>query len=370
MPQHLEALVVGAGVIGVAVARALARAGREVVVLERERAIGQHASSRNSEVLHAGIYYPPDSLKARLCVQGRHALSRYCAARGVPHRRVGKLIVATTDAQRATLERLHARARQNGVDDLRPLDAAGVTAFEPRVRAVAGLWSPSTGIIDSDGLMRALWSDAQDRGASVALDTRLGAATPGPRGLTVEAADATIRCDLLINAAGLGACAVARRIVGLDPSRIPTPHLLKGSYFAVHGPPALSHLVYPVPDSASLGIHVTLDLAGGVRLGPDQQWVDTIDYAVDAARGPAFAQAVRSYYPGLDPAALRPDYAGIRAKIVGPGQPAADFIIDGPADHGIPGLCNLFGIESPGLTASLAIADEVMRRLGIEPAPD
>ncbi len=368
MPERVQALVVGAGVVGVAVARALARAGREVVLIERERGMGQHGSSRNSEVVHAGLYYPPGSLKARLCVEGRHALARYCASRGVGYRPIGKLVVATDEAQRATLAALRARAHDNGVDDLRPLDAHDITAIEPRVVAVAGLWSPSTAIVDSEGLLRALWSEAHDLGASLALATPLESDVPREDGNDVHAGSTTVRCQLLVNAAGLGATAVAQSIAGLSPDHIPTSHLLKGSYFSVAGRPALSHLVYPVPDTHSLGIHVTLDIGGGVRLGPDQQWVDHIDYTVDPGRARHFAQAAARYWPQVDVSMLQPAYAGIRAKIVGPGQPAADFRIDGPRDHGIPGLCNLFGIESPGLTSSIAIADEVLRRLGIDPA--
>lgn len=365
---RLDAVVVGAGVVGLAVARALALVGRDVVVLERERMPGQHASSRNSEVLHAGLYYPPGSLKARLCVAGRRALVRYCRRRGVDHRLVGKLVVATSPRQRPTLARLHARARANGVD-LHPLSAADVTALEPSVRADAGLLSPATGIIDGHGLMRALRADAEQRGAMLALDTPLVAAGPRDDGLWVQAGDLTLRCALLVNAAGMDAPRVAAAIEGLPPGAVPTPQLCKGSYFALRGP-SFEHLVYPVPDTASLGIHVTLDLGGGVRVGPDQQWIDRVDYDVDPGRADAFARAVAAYVPALHPAMLRPDYAGIRAKIHGPGQPPSDFVIQGPAEHGIVGLCNLLGIESPGLTACLAIADEVLRRLGLDPPAD
>ena len=373
MTTRIDALVVGAGVVGLAIARALARAGREVVVLERERAFGQHTSSRSSEVLHAGLYYPPGSLKARLCVEGRHALVRYCRDRGVALRQLGKLVVATRDEQRATLAQIHARALANGADDVRMIDAAEVHALEPRVRAVAGLWSPSTGILDAHGLMRALLADAEAHGAALAVGNAFERArVRSSGGLHVWAGGTSLRCSLLVDAAGLFAPDVAAAIEGLPPGLVPRQRLLKGSYFSLlsQGPAPFSHLVYPVPDAATLGIHVTLDLAGRVRLGPDQEWVDRIDYAVDPARAPAFARAVSDYYPELDPTALQPDTAGIRPKLHGPGEPAVDFVIQGPEGHGIPGLCNLFGIESPGLTACLAIAREVLARLGIAPAPE
>ena len=367
MSTRIDALVVGAGVIGLAVARALAATGREVIVIEREHAPGQHASSRNSEVIHAGIYYPPGSLKARLCVDGRRALVRYCREHGVAHRLLGKLVVATRQAERATVQQLHDRARANGVLAVRLVDAAEIRTLEPSVRAVAGLLSPGTGIVDGHGLMRALLADAEAHGAVLAAGTSFERARVEPDGVRVWAGDAELRCAVLVNAAGLHATAVARAIEGLPPAHVPRTYLLKGSYFALAGPSPFSRLIYPVPDAATLGIHVTLDLAGGVRLGPDREWVERIDYAVDPARAATFAEAVSAYYPALDPAALRPDTAGIRPKLHGPGQPAADFVIEGPAAHGVPGLCNLFGIESPGLTACLAIADEVLRRLQLLP---
>lgn len=368
MAERIDALVVGAGVIGLAIARALALAGRDVVVVERERAPAQHTSSRNSQVLHAGLYYPPGSLKARLCVEGRAALVRYCHDRGVAHRLLGKLVVATRHAQHPALEALLARARTNGAEGVRLVDAAEARALEPHVRATMALWSPGTGILDAHELVRALWADAEAHGAMLALAAPFVRARVRARGgFRAWAGDAELRCELLVDAAGLGAPEVAAAIEGLAPEHVPHQRLLKGSYFALRGPVPFTHLVYPVPDAATLGIHVTLDLAGRARLGPDQEWVDRIDYAVDPARAPAFARAVADYYPTLDPDALEPDTAGIRPKLHGPGQPAADFVIRGPADHGVPGLCALFGIESPGLTACLAIADEVLARLGLAP---
>lgn len=368
MVPELDAVVVGAGVIGLAIARALACAGREVVVIERERAIAQHASSRNSEVLHAGIYYPPSSLKARLCVQGRRALVQYCRERDVDFRLLGKLIVAARPDQRATLEQLHQRAQNNGVHDLRMLSGPEVVAMEPALRVDAGLWSPGTGIIDSHRLMQALWADAEERGASLALDTEVVSVRPRDGHLELRAGDLDTTCATLVNAAGLGARALASRIEGLAADHVPPLHLLKGNYFSLDRPAPFSHLVYPVPDAATLGVHVTLDLGGGVRFGPDQQWIDRIDYEVDPARAEGFATAIAAYYPEIRVEDLAPAYAGIRAKIQGPGEPPTDFVIQGPQVHGIDGVCNLFGIESPGLTASLAIADEVLAHLGIPAA--
>lgn len=363
MPSEVDALVIGAGIIGVAIARALALAGREVILVEQERSPGQHTSSRNSEVLHAGLYYPPGSLKARLCVAGRPALVDYCRAQSVPHAQPGKLIVATHRHQHSRLDHIEQRARQNGVDSLLRLDAAAVRAREPTIEATEALWSPDTGIVDSHTLLRALLADAQRHGAMLSPATTVLAIDQRPGGLTVVTEPLRLRCRLVVNAAGHGAHAIARRTQGLVAQHIPPQHWLKGTYFRLAGPSPWRHLIYPVPDTASLGIHVTLDLAGQARFGPDQQWVDHLDYALEPDRAAHFERAIRAYYPDLDPARLQPDYVGVRPKVVGPGQPAADFIIDGPATHGIDGLCNLFGIESPGLTACLAIADHVVRTL-------
>jgi L-2-hydroxyglutarate oxidase LhgO len=364
---EVEAVVVGAGVIGLAVARALARAGTEVVVLEAERTFGAHSSSRNSEVIHAGLYYPAGSLKARLCVAGRRRLYAWCRARRVGHRQTGKLIVATAHDDPAVLDRILASAANNDVTDLRRLDRAEVRALEPDLDVAGALLSPSTGIVDSHGVMQALLADAEDRGAMVAWSTSLVSARPDDGGFVVTAGGDVVRCRILVNAAGLGAQAVAGAIEGMPADAIPTRYLAKGTYFSLRGRCPFSRLIYPVPATASLGVHLTLDLAGAARFGPDQEWVDTIDYAADERRGDAFYAAVRRYWPGLPDGALQADYAGIRAKVQAPGTAMADFVIAGPETHGLPGLVNLFGIESPGLTACLPLADEVLARLHIAP---
>lgn len=364
---RINALVIGAGVIGLATARALAQRGCEVIVVDSEGAMGQHASSRNSEVLHAGLYYPPGSLKARLCVQGRHALLAYCRARGVAHAQPGKLVVATRHDQHAELQRIYARGQRNGVEDLRLLSAREARALEPTIAATSALLSPATGIVDSHGLMQALWRDAQDAGALMALRTHVRRMEPCTDGVHVwtDHEEPPLRFHVVVNAAGLGARAIAIATAGLDAQHVPPLHLLKGTYFSFGAPSPWSHLVYPVPDTASLGIHLTLDLHGRARFGPDQQWIDTIDYVPDPTRAAAFAAAIAAYYPALDATRLRPDYVGIRAKTQGPGEPPTDFMIQGPTHHGIAGLCNLFGIESPGLTSCLAIAEEVVRCLDL-----
>jgi L-2-hydroxyglutarate oxidase LhgO len=361
--DHVEAIVVGAGVVGLAVARALAMAGRDTILIEAEGAIGTGTSSRNSEVIHAGIYYPTSSLKARHCVAGARALYAYCEAHGVAHRRVGKLIVATEEGQIGKLAAIKAQAEANGVHDLQWLDQAEARALEPEVTAVRALWSPSTGILDSHGYMLALSGDVQAAGGMLALATPLNHAAATGSGFVVETGGAEpmrLTCDILVNSAGLGAPDLARRIKGYPVTRAPRAYLCKGNYFILSGvKPPFRHLVYPIPEQAGLGIHATLDLAGQVRFGPDVEWTEALDYTPDAARATAFASAIRSYWPGLPDGALVPAYAGIRPKITAPGEPAADFVIEGPADHGVPGLVNLFGIESPGLTSSLSIADAV-----------
>ncbi|WP_087723260.1 NAD(P)/FAD-dependent oxidoreductase [Pandoraea sp. PE-S2T-3] len=365
--DKVDCVVIGAGVVGLAVARAMAMAGREVVILESERAIGTGTSSRNSEVIHGGIYYSPGSLKARLCVEGKHKLYDFCASHGVEHRRCGKLIVATTDHQIGELEVIAANARASGVDDLQWLTTEEVAQREPDLHTFGALLSPSTGIIDSHGLMLALQGDAENAGAMLAFDARVvGGRVGGAAGaegieLTVQTGGetSTLLANTVINSAGLYAVDIARTFEGLDPAHIPQRYYAKGSYFTCAQRAPFTHLIYPVPEPGGLGVHLTLDLGGQARFGPNVEWVDDIDYTVNAADGDGFYAAVRRYWPALADGALQPGYAGIRPKISGPGQPAADFRIDGPAVHGVSGLVNLFGIESPGLTASLAIADAV-----------
>jgi L-2-hydroxyglutarate oxidase LhgO len=361
MSENVDCVVVGAGVVGLAVARALALQGREVMVLEAADAIGTGTSSRNSEVIHAGLYYATGSLKAQLCVQGRELLYAYCAERGVPHRRCGKLIVATAPGQVPALQGIQARARANGVTDLQWLDAAAAQALEPALQCVAALHSPSTGIVDSHALMLALQGDLEHAGGLVALNAALADARVTPQGLHLRAADGTVLlARTVVNAAGLGAPGLARRFAGLEARHVPTPYYAKGNYFTLAGRAPFSRLVYPAPEAAGLGVHLTLDMGGQARFGPDVQWVDSPDdLQVDPARGDAFYAEVRKYWPGLKDGALVPGYAGMRPKITAPGEPAADFVVQGPAVHGVPGLVNLFGIESPGLTSSLAIGAHV-----------
>lgn len=372
MTEQVDAVVIGAGVIGLAVARRLALAGLDTIVLEATGAIGTETSARNSEVIHAGLYYPNNSLKARLCVIGKQMLYGYCHARGIGHRRCGKLIVAADQAEAAVLADIDAGARANGVTDLRLLSAAEARTLEPALTCAAALLSPSTGIVDSHGLMLALLGDAEAAGAMIAFHSPVAAGRVGAGGLTVETAGPTpmaLGCRVLVNAAGLDAPAVAARFDGLPADDLPRTWLAKGSYFTLAGRIPFRHLIYPVPCDGGLGVHLTIDLAGQARFGPDVEAVETRDYRVDPRRGDRFYAAVRRYWPGLPDAALLPGYAGIRPRITPPGVPLADFRIDGPETHGIGGLVNLFGIESPGLTSVLALADVVGTRLGLSPAP-
>ncbi len=365
--DRVECVVVGAGVIGLAIARRLAQAGREVIVLESTGDIGNGTSSRNSEVIHAGIYYPSGSLMARLCVSGKHALYEYCESHGVPHKRCGKLIVATTPEEANKLEAIRQQAARNGVGDLVLLGGAQARAMEPALACDAALLSPSTGIIDSHAYMLALRGDAEDRGAACAFEAPLRRAEVASGGFVLDVggeAAMTLQCGTLINAAGLEAVATARNISGMPHDLVPQAYLAKGNYFSCSARAPFAHLIYPVPEPGGLGVHLTLDMAGQARFGPDVEWVETLDYAVDPKRAERFYPAIRRYWPSLPDGALMPSYSGIRPKIVPPEVARQDFVIQGPRDHGVTGLINLFGIESPGLTASLAIADVVADLVG------
>ncbi len=370
MAETADCLVVGAGVVGLAVARALAQAGREVIVIEAENAIGTGTSSRNSEVIHAGIYYPTGSLKARLCIQGREFLYRYCAERGIEHRRCGKLIVATSEEELPALRKIHDQALANGVSDLRPIGGNVAREMEPNLRCIQALHSPSTGIIDSHAVMLAFQGDAEARGAVIAFNSEIKAGRITDDGIEVEIgstvgepATMRLRCRSLVNAAGLGAQGVARRLSGLKPETIPPLHYAKGNYFSLLGKTPFSRLIYPIPEKGGLGVHITLDLAGRGRFGPDVEWIERINYDVDPRRCTGFYAEIRKYWPELPDDALIPGYAGIRPKLGPAGAPASDFVIQGPEAHRVSGLVNLYGIESPGLTASPAIAAEVAARL-------
>jgi L-2-hydroxyglutarate oxidase LhgO len=391
MAEHVQTVVIGAGVVGLAIARALAMSGREVLVLEREPAFGTITSARNSEVIHAGIYYPKDSLKARLCVAGRHALYDYCAAHGIPHRRCGKLIVACSPEEVPELAAIAARARANGVDDLREITAGEARAMEPALACCGALVSPSTGIVDSHALMLTLLGEAEGHGAMLVPNTEIialqalsigadarddpkpspcegkergGSSRPQGRGYLIRTGGAEpmeLVADELVNSAGLGAPALARAMRGLPDAAVPRQWIAKGNYFSLSGRAPFSRLVYPAPVAGGLGVHLTLDLAGRGRFGPDVQWIEEEDYSVDPSRAALFYQAIRRYWPGLPDGALAPDYAGIRPKLAPTGNP--DFRIDGREVHGLRGHVGLYGIESPGLTSSLAIGDMVRSML-------
>jgi L-2-hydroxyglutarate oxidase LhgO len=363
--EQVDCVVVGAGVVGLAVARALAQAGREVLVLEACDAFGTQTSARNSEVIHAGIYYPAGSLKAQLCVRGKQLLYDYCGERGLPHQRCGKLIVATREEQVAQLLAIQAKAAANGVTDLVLLDRAQAVAAEPQLQCVAALHSPSTGIVDSHALMLSLLGDLERAGGVLVLNSPLAVARIAQGAIDLVAEDGTqLSANTVVNAAGLQAPALAARFEGLASHYVPQAHFAKGNYFTLAGRSPFSRLIYPVPEAAGLGVHLTIDLGGQARFGPDVQWVDDPqDLAVDPARGDAFYAEVRKYWPALPDGALLPAYAGMRPKIHGPDNPTADFVIQGPTVHGVPGLVNLFGIESPGLTSALAIAEHVQAML-------
>lgn len=361
--EEVDCVVVGAGVVGLAVARALAQSGREVIILEAAEGIGTGTSSRNSEVIHAGIYYPANSLMARFCVAGRRTLYAYCAERGVPHVNCGKLIVATSAQEDAMLAGIKQRAEANGVEGMRVLSAAEAIELEPNLTCTSALLSPATGIVDSHAFMLALQGDAEHAGAVPVFFSPMLSGRVVDRRIEIDVGGAdpmTLRCRLLVNSAGLNAPDLAGKLVGMPAERVPPSYYAKGNYFTLTGRSPFSRLIYPVPVPGGLGVHLTVDLGGQARFGPDVEWIDTLDYTVDPARADSFYAAVRRYWPGLKDGALQPGYAGIRPKIVPKGAPGQDFVVQGPQTHGVPGLVNLFGIESPGLTASLAIADHVL----------
>jgi L-2-hydroxyglutarate oxidase LhgO len=362
--DRIECVVVGAGVVGLAVARHLARSGLEVVVVESAGDIGTGTSSRNSEVIHAGIYYPAGSLMARMCVAGKQMLYTYCDDHGVPYRRCGKLIVATANNEDEKLASIRSRAEANGVDDLQMLSADEARALEPALNCTGALLSPSTGILDSHAYMLALRGEIEDAGGALAFHAPLRSAKAVAGGFEVEIggdSPMTLQCRLLVNSAGLSAPAIARVIEGMPADRIPNIYYAKGNYFSCSTRAPFSRLIYPMPEPGGLGVHLTIDLGGQAKFGPDVEWIDKIDYAVDPARAERFYPAIRRYWPTLPDGALMPSYSGIRPKIVPPAVAKQDFVIQGPQDHGLAGLINLFGIESPGLTSSLAIANEVAR---------
>ena len=367
MTDQVDTIIVGAGVVGLAIAREMALSGDEVVVLEAEDAIGTGISARNSEVIHAGIYYPAGSLKAQLCRPGRGALYAYCQSHGIAHRRMGKLVVATQEDELDALDAIKAKAEANGVDDLQPLDRDQAKAMEPALKCAGALLSPSTGIIDTHGYMLALQGDSESNGSVIALSSPFDGGTVSGDGITVRVGGTepmTLKCRRFINSAGLGAQAVATAIEGLPADSIPPLFYAKGNYFTFCGKSPFRTMIYPVPVQAGLGTHSTLDLAGQTKFGPDVQWVNSPDYAVDASRAEQFYLAIRRYWPDLADGALQPGYVGVRPKLVSEGDPRGDWDIQGPQHHGIDGVVNLFGIESPGLTASLAIAGYVAGLLG------
>lgn len=370
--ENTACVIAGAGVVGLAIAREMAMRGFETLVLEAEHMIGTQTSSRNSEVIHAGIYYEPGSLKAQFCIKGKEMLYHYAQAQNIPYKRCGKLIVATSEAQRAALDTIIERAEASGVHDLQRLSAAEVQALEPAIQCTAALFSPTTGIIDSHALMLSLQGDAENHGAAIAFNTEiLSVVVEKDGGFAITTRDResgevyTLSAERFINAAGLGAQAIARTITDLNPAHIPQLYLAKGNYFSALGKTPFSHLIYPVPEDGGLGVHLTLDLNGQMRFGPDVEWLDeedatnALDYSVNPQRGDSFYAAIRSYWPDLPDGCLQPTYSGIRPKLSRKGETAADFKISGPQEHHISGLVNLFGIESPGLTSSLAVAAHV-----------
>ena len=360
----MQVLVVGAGVVGLAMARAAALKGHEVIVAEATKGIGNGVSSRNSEVIHGGMYYPSGSLRAYHCPRGRRMLYEFCASHGVPHRKCGKLIVATEDAEVSKMEAILKQGATNGVEGFELIDGAAARKMEPALHCVAALRSPETGIIDSHQFMTALRGDLEDRGGMIAFDTRIERISHNQSGWMVHFSGSDtgeLAVDAVINSAGLGAQALARHTETYPQERVPRLVMARGNYFGYAGRPVFSRLIYPAPRiDGGLGTHVTLDLAGRMRFGPDVEWIDEENYDVNPARAQSFYASIRRYWPGLPDHSLQPDYAGIRPKLTGPGEPAADFMTEGPAQHGRPGLIHLFGIESPGLTSALSLADEVV----------
>jgi L-2-hydroxyglutarate oxidase LhgO len=364
----MQILVIGAGVVGLATARACAHAGHDVIVAEATSGIGNGVSSRNSEVVHGGMYYSTGSLRAYHCPRGRRLLYAFCASHGVPHKMCGKLIVATNTAELAKIESIHKQGLLNGVEGLEIIYGNAVSTLEPELSCVAAVLSPHTGIVDSHAFMLALQGDLEDRGGMIAFNTRVDHLAHGSDGWSVTFSGAergTLNVDAVINSAGLGATAIAAATENYPRARVPKITMAKGNYFGFAGRPVFSRLIYPAPVDGGLGIHVTLDLAGRMRFGPDVQWIDEENYAVDLARADLFYARIRTYWPHLPDHSLVPDYAGIRPKLSGPGEPAVDFIIEGPAAHGVPNLVNMFGIESPGLTSSLSLAEAAVEALNV-----
>ena len=365
--ESVDCVVIGAGVVGLAVARALALAGREVIILESADMIGTETSSRNSEVIHAGIYYPVGSLKARFCIEGKNKLYEFCAEHGVPHRRCGKIIVATDESQVPAMHEIKERSAKCGVTDLEFLTAEDAKAMEPELFCHAALWSPSTGIIDTHALMLELQGEAEANGAMTAFLSPVEGGTITDDGIVLEVGGEMpmrLRCREVINSAGIHAPALAGTLEGMPADKVPTTYLTKGNYYALTGKTPFSRLVYPAPTTQFLGVHITIDIGGQARFGPDVEHTDEMNYDVDPRRSDGFYEAVRRYWPGLKDGALHPSYSGIRPRITPPGQPLCDFVVQGPGEHGISGLVNLFGIESPGLTSSMAVADYVVEMLG------
>jgi L-2-hydroxyglutarate oxidase LhgO len=362
----MQILVIGAGVVGLAVARQAALAGHDVTVAEATAGIGNGVSSRNSEVIHGGMYYPTGSQRARHCTRGRRMLNEFCAVHGVPHRKCGKLIVATNDAETVKIASIQKQGELNGVEGLELIGGNAARDLEPALTCIAAVHSPETGIIDSHAFMLALQGELEDRGGMIAFETKIERLAPAAHGWTVHFSDkeaGTLDVDAVVNSAGLGAQALARATDTYPQERVPRLVLAKGNYFGYAGRPAFSRLIYPAPVDGGLGIHVTLDLAGRMRFGPDVEWIDGENYDVDGRRADSFYARIRTYWPGLGDGKLVPDYCGIRPKLSGPGEPAADFMIEGPREHGQPGLVHLFGIESPGLTSALSIAEDVVAQL-------